>query len=1170
MSESFQEKHVWKVLEAYFRRNSIVANQIDTFDNFINFGMQEIIDQERIIAVPNYTVEFGQISLAQPQVIEEDRTLCSIYPMDARRKDLNYDAAIHCDITETISDGDTKEKKHHSRVVIGRMPIMLKCSSCNLSKLSAAEQIQHGECASDPGGYFIIKGNERVIVGQMRANYNHVFVLKQKPESKYKWIAETRSMSNETGHSVLLQALIGSDDRTLQFSLPYIKEYIPVGVVFKSLGYTNEEDIVNLLGLDHPQALKYVRFILRDSFFCQTKEDALKYIGEFAMHVITDDKKSDYAFQVVETELLPHFGISGTIREQACFLGHMIRKLILTSIGFRGEDDRDNYANKRVEAAGTLFYDIFRNLFKKYCIFIKTQLEKRKQPTGVLAIISSIKSITKGLHQCLSTGNWGVQKNASYVRTGVSQILDRMTYCASLSHLRRVVIPVGKEGKNTAMRQIHGSSFGMCCPCECFDPNTPILTWNGTVKKARDIVVGDILIDDKGNKTRVRTTCFGTKEMYEVRHTNKNFENYTVTDNHILTLKATLHGQIIRAENVFRVITFDKVALRYRYHDFSTESEAQEYKVPEDNIVDLTIEKYLFIPEDISVTLQAFKCPNVNWPKRKVEINPYLLGMQLGDGFVKGLTNDKKIPREYLINSRNIRLRVLAGLRAANKGPIETCHATNDMVFLIRSLGFVCEVGTELAIHMAPQSPIQLVQKKIEPFVGWQLEGNGRFLLGDFTVTHNTPEGLKIGTVLNFSLLTKITRKIPTINVRRVLEGCRTISWTKDIQLKNIKDLIPIFLNGVIIGFAEDSDETVREIKEMRFKGLLDKEVSVTYDVVDNDIRIFCDEGRFSRPLLSVEGQKLLISGEKKYKWGNLIKTGQVQFLDASEIENCVIAMYPDMLTKQRNDYCEIHPSTMLGIMAAMIPFPDHNQSPRNCYQCLWVEEEVIMADFTRKRIADIRVGDSVITVDPDTCVQKVARIVNQYVRSTDKTIVKVRTISGRSLVSTDDHPVLTLHGWKKAGSLTSADTICVCPMEEDNVRETEYIKFLQTTEGVNTRTYKEWCQMTTVRDRSIFVPVQSVIRQENVMIADITTDSEPHSFVTGQGICVHNSSMGKQALGIPAYSHNLRTDTLLHVLQYPQKPIVFTKAAEILGVNEMPSGINAVVAIMCWTGLTY
>jgi DNA-directed RNA polymerase II subunit RPB2 len=711
-----------KLMEAYFRVNSIVNHQLDSFNHFITFGMQEIIDQDPIISIPGYTVKFGQIGIAPPQVIEDDRSLYPIYPVDARLRNLSYDSAIYLDITEVFEDSE----KYHPRVIIGRMPIMLKSSACNLFSLSDEECVQKGECPNDPGGYFIVKGHERVLVGQLRNAYNHVFVLPQKADSKNKLMAGVRSMSESTGHSILLQALLGKDERTLTFSLPYIKEPIPVGVVFKSLGYTDPQDIIGLIGVDNKEAEKYLKYIIRDSHFCSSKEEALKYIGNYTLHIVVDNKKVDYAWQVIETECLPHLGISGTIKEQACFLGFMVRKLILTQIGhITDEDERDNYSYKRLEVAGTLMYDIFRNLIKKFINDIKEKLIKRKQRPDVISIISRIKRITKGIHQCMSTGNWGVQKNASYVRSGVSQILDRMTYLSSISHLRRAIIPTGKEGKNAAMRQIHSTSFGAICPCE-------------------------------------------------------------------------------------------------------------------------------------------------------------------------------------------------------------------------------------------------------------------------------TPEGQKVGTVLNLSLTINITKKIPTILVRKVLDNSKYIISVEDTKISDMKNMTPVFLNGAIVGFSENPELTTTELKLYRNSGFLDKEVSISYDFIENHIRIYCDEGRFIRPLLTLTNNQLNLQTDKpKYKWSSLVKKDIIRYVDASEIEQSVIAMTPQILSSQQSDYCEIHPSLMLGIMASMIPFPDHSQSPRNCYQ----------------------------------------------------------------------------------------------------------------------------------------------------------------------------SSMGKQALGMPCLSYNNRTDTLLHVLYYPQKPIVTTWAANILGVNKMPSGINAIVAIACYQG---
>jgi DNA-directed RNA polymerase II subunit RPB2 len=158
-------------------------------------------------------------------------------------------------------------------------------------------------------------------------------------------------------------------------------------------------------------------------------------------------------------------GITSTIKEKAFFLGNMVNKLLCTHIGIRQEDDRDNYVNKRVEMAGVLCCELFRTLFKRFTKSIEMQLEKKKQRPDVLTIISRTSSITLGLKLAFGTGSWGVQKN-NYIRTGVSQVLSRMSYGSTLSHLRRVVIPIGKEGKNAKIRQTHASQIMYLCPNE--------------------------------------------------------------------------------------------------------------------------------------------------------------------------------------------------------------------------------------------------------------------------------------------------------------------------------------------------------------------------------------------------------------------------------------------------------------------------------------------------------------------------------------------------------------------------------------------------------------------------------------------------------------------------------------------------------------------------------
>ena len=105
-------------------------------------------------------------------------------------------------------------------------------------------------------------------------------------------------------------------------------------------------------------------------------------------------------------------------------------------------------------------------------------------------------------------------------------------------------------------------------------------------------------------------------------------------------------------------------------------------------------------------------------------------------------------------------------------------------------------------------------------------------------------------------------------------------------------------------------------------------------------------------------------------------------------------------------------------------------------------------------------------------------------------------------------------------------------------------------------------------------MPLKSKVECSDNIISDITTASTNQSFLCGDAFCVHNSprncyqaAMGKQAMSMFALTHLIRADTVSHVLGYPQKPLVTTRAAEMMGFSQMPAGINAIVAIACYTG---
>jgi len=136
----------------------------------------------------------------------------------------------------------------------------------------------------------------------------------------------------------------------------------------------------------------------------------------------------------------------------------------------------------------------------------------------------------------------------------------------------------------------------------------------------------------------------------------------------------------------------------------------------------------------------------------------------------------------------------------------------------------------------------------------------------------------------------------------------------------------------------------------------IEKEVSIVHEIRDKEVRIYTDGGRICRPLFIVDEkeQKLKIKKhhiyeknqddeyvEKDYKWDYLLRDGLIELIDTEEEETCMIAMKSSIFRpdydKQRESstytHCEIHPSMILGVCASIIPFPDHNQSPRNTYQ---------------------------------------------------------------------------------------------------------------------------------------------------------------------------------------------------------------------------------------------
>ena len=134
----------------------------------------------------------------------------------------------------------------------------------------------------------------------------------------------------------------------------------------------------------------------------------------------------------------------------------------------------------------------------------------------------------------------------------------------------------------------------------------------------------------------------------------------------------------------------------------------------------------------------------------------------------------------------------------------------------------------------------------------------------------------------------------------------------------------------------------------------------------------------------------------------------------------------------------------MLGVLASAIPFSNHNQSPRNTYQCLDIDTPVLMSDLSYKLIKDIKVGDIVQTFNPENMKMSYTKIINQYVRNTDKQMYNVKTYSNKSFNATCDHKFMTYNGWKEVQHLDlENDLLGIEPVQIEVSSECEKIIIL-------------------------------------------------------------------------------------------------------------------------------
>lgn len=1163
---------VLKLFTSHRHGINLVKHQVDSYNEFISYRIRNIIQACNNIEITHeympdinchqhkLTLTFSNPRICRPSIMEKDGASTVLTPQECRLRGINYSAALYVDlhvvcksvISKTPMEVSSNEK-FINNVPIGKIPIMVNSKFCTTHSLPIVSQ---GDCRYDYGGYFIVNGTEKVIVSNDRMAENQTFVfVNNKANTTYSHCAEIRSVAwNNDGSGTVKSLVLRASLRPNQFgryirvALPHAKQDVPLVMLFRALGIESDKDIVDMVTVncdDNEKAIMQNQLTgsIAEGADIRCSRDAVESLirtMNFGLSTASLPQRVEYVRNVISRDILPHVGKDYI--PKAIYLAYMVRKLLRCMCGIDESDDRDSYVNKRVDTPGVMLSSLFRVHYVRMLKEMRNSISREIstgawKPSGgfinvinKINIVKHVKSsiVESGMKYALATGNWNVKgmtgiasssgggmakaatsANAAAAsnsrKQGVAQVLNRLTYMATISHLRRINTPMEKNGKMVQPRKLHNTQWGVICPSE-------------------------------------------------------------------------------------------------------------------------------------------------------------------------------------------------------------------------------------------------------------------------------TPEGASVGLVKNMAIMASIT----------VYSDPETV-LSHIMRLGMVKDVInhgcaPVFLNGKVVGCHPDPVFLVNKLRCLRRSCVINVFTSIVLNTRDKTISINTEAGRIVRPLwvISRDGRLCLTENDiqsisnEKMPWWELVWKGMIEYLDVAEASTMMIALSYEDLTKGKRGvlhsfsytHLEIDPACILGVSASCIPFSDHNQAPRNTYQCLHPEETVLMSDGSKKPIKNIVVGDEVITFDPVTKFTTTTRVVHHYVRPSENPVYELETISGRTIRATSNHNFMTTDGWKAVqdfdagtrigifvnpepvssyirddfvimddydfkkqllswgghqASMVDKDTDVLrrvlpltgthkllpvfarmigyvisalhtgekcglskrsliatfnslhdAEMFENDVEAIGMIReppircadrgscwnvyhhdepfvelmfmlsesdddhlldevpswvmrcsllvkreFLSGYLARNSRkevllpkqvidllkefgslddtvnffdfvgfryNYKkctaggmaaeylraphaDWHPGIIAHGQAIFVPIKRICRTNDRWISDITVESDTHSFIAGSNFLSSNSAMLKQAIGINVSNFDSRFDTVNHILHYPQKALVQTRCAQLLHADKLPNGINAIVAIMTFTG---
>lgn len=456
------------MVPAFLQVKGLVKQHIDSFNYFVNVDIKNIVKaNDKVLSDvdPMFYLKYLNVYVGKPDVEDGFNITKNTTPHECRLRDMTYSAPITVDIEYTRGN----QRVVRNSLLIGRMPVMLRSSMCVLTNKSEYEMSQLNECPHDPGGYFVVRGQEKVILIQEQMSHNKMIT------EDYNGVMQCIVTSST--HEKKSRTIVLSRGGKYYLRHNSMTDDIPIAIIFKAMGLTSDQEIMQYIGTDEYTQNRFgpsLLDVVNNKIY--TQQRALEFMGSklIAKRFTTAATKHltppDEARELLASTILAHVPVeSYNFKIKAIYVALMVRRIMAAEINDAAVDDRDYYGNKRLELAGSLLSLMFEDLFKRFNWELKTIADKNipKIKAAQFDIVKHMRAaqITAGLESAISTGNWTI-KRFKMERAGVTQVLSRLSYISALGMMTRVNSQFEKSRKVSGPRSLQPSQWGMLCPSD--------------------------------------------------------------------------------------------------------------------------------------------------------------------------------------------------------------------------------------------------------------------------------------------------------------------------------------------------------------------------------------------------------------------------------------------------------------------------------------------------------------------------------------------------------------------------------------------------------------------------------------------------------------------------------------------------------------------------------